>query len=164
MTQPKEDSMVNKTRTNILCKQTATFGKHLVLLVDDSSIMRSTSSIILEQAGFTIVGEASSGEEAVMLSAKLRPHVVIMDIDMPGMGGIKATARLRTLMPEVEVIGFSISDDKATIDRMMAAGAINFVSKMHINTLVQAVCAAVEHGEKVPAERKRLLMNIGRKP
>lgn len=138
--------MVNKSSTNINGKQTAMFGKHLVLLADDSSIMRSTISYLLEQAGYTVVGEASTGEEAVMLSVKLRPHVVIMDVNMPGMGGIRAAARLRMLMPEVEVIGISMSDDKSTIDRMMAAGAIGFVSKTHVKTLVQEVREAIEHG------------------
>jgi len=142
--------MVNKTGSIVLGERTSLSRNTQVLLADDSSMMRSTMSFVLEQAGVAIVGEASTGEEAIILSAKLRPHVVIMDINMPGMGGIMATARLRMLMPEVKVIGFSLTDDKSTVERMMAAGAISFVSKTHIKTLVPAVCAAVEHDGKRP--------------
>jgi two-component system, NarL family, invasion response regulator UvrY len=147
MTETKKVTMETHAGSIVLGEKTSLPKNTQVLLADDSSIMRSTISYFLERAGFTIVGEASSGEEAVMLSAKLRPHVVIMDINMPGMGGIKATARLHMLMPEVKVIGFSLTDDKSTIERIMAAGAICVVSKTHITKLALAVCTACKHGK-----------------
>lgn len=84
---------------------------------------------LLFEPDITVVGEASSGEQALELVASLAPDVVLMDVEMPGMDGITATAAMRDGFPQSAVVMMSIHDDVQTRTRAQAAGAAAFVEK-----------------------------------
>ena len=77
----------------------------------------------------SVVGEAGSGEDALALAACLRPDVVLMDIELPRMDGITATAKLQALVPTCAVVILSLYDDARTRTLAQAAGAVAFVGK-----------------------------------
>ena len=112
-----------------------------VLLVDDHAVVRTGFRLLLQSTGgVAVIGEAESGEAACTLYAELEPDVVVMDIAMPGMGGLEALKRLRARHPQVLVLTLSAHDDPMHARRCLAEGALGFLSKRSApETLVQAV-------------------------
>jgi len=110
-------------------EETIEQGALSVVVADDVKMIQTATAAFLTRHGFNVVGMASSGEEAVQLALKHSPDVVLMDIDMPGMGGIAATAMLREQAPRTRVVGLSFCDDDAIIAKMIAAGAADHVFK-----------------------------------
>ena len=101
-----------------------------VLLVDDQSVVRRGLRVRFHlEPDLEVVGEASTGSEALSLAQALMPDVVLMDIAMPEMDGIAATAALRRVVPQSVVVILSIYDDTQTRERAQAAGAVAFVEK-----------------------------------
>jgi two-component system invasion response regulator UvrY len=101
-----------------------------VLLVDDHELVRTGIRRILEEAGdVEVVGEASDGDEALKVARKTAPDVVLMDLNMPGMGGIEATRRMVRLQPKTRVIALTVLDDDPFPARLSEAGAIGYLSK-----------------------------------
>ena len=101
-------------------------GKTRVLLVDDHAMLRQGLRTVLEgYADIEVVGEATNGEQAVMLAKSLHPDIVIMDINMPGMDGIEATRRLKMEQPETLVIGLSVHNNWQVEQVMREAGAVS---------------------------------------
>ncbi len=101
-----------------------------VLLVDDQAVVRRGLRVRFHlEPDLEVVGEASTGREALILAQTLTPDVVLMDIEIPGMDGIEATAALRRVVPQSAVVILSIHDDAQTRGRAQAAGAVAFVEK-----------------------------------
>ncbi len=101
-----------------------------LLLVDDQPAARRGLGLRLHlEPDIQIVGEASSGSEALSKAEALSPDVVLMDVEMPGMNGIEATAALRATASTSAVVMLSIHDDPQTRGRAQAAGAVAFVEK-----------------------------------
>jgi len=105
-------------------------GKVRVLIADDHSVVRQGLRMFLAlDPEIEIVGEAASGEEAIQLARDIRPDVVLMDLVMPGMGGVAATRMIRTEMPAVEVVALtSVVADEA-VTGAIRAGAIGYLLK-----------------------------------
>jgi DNA-binding NarL/FixJ family response regulator len=105
-------------------------GKVRVLIADDHSVVRQGLRMFLAlDPEIEIVGEAASGEEAIQLAHDIRPDVVLMDLVMPGMGGVAATRMIRTEMPAVEVVALtSVVADEA-VTGAIRAGAIGYLLK-----------------------------------
>lgn len=112
-----------------------------VLLAEDHAIVREGLRALLELGGgFDVVGEASTGRQAVELTEKLRPHVVVMDIAMPGLNGFEATRQILLLAPETRVLVLSAHSDDEYVEHMAAVGAAGYVVKQNSGqVLVRAV-------------------------
>jgi two-component system nitrate/nitrite response regulator NarL len=121
-----------------------------VLLVDDQPVVRRTLRVRFHlEPDLEVVGEASTGREALSLAQTLTPDVVLMDIAMPEMDGIEATAALRRMVPQSVVVMLSIYDDTQTRGRAQAAGAVAFVEKRgETETLLSAIRQAAAQAGK----------------
>ena len=121
-----------------------------VLLVDDQVVVRRGLRVLFHlEPDLEVVGEASSGSEALALAQTLTPDVVLMDLAMPGMDGIEATAALCMVVPQSAVVILSISDDAQTHARAQAAGAVAFVEKRGATeTLLSAIRLAAGQADK----------------
>jgi len=106
-------------------------GKIQVVLADDHRMFRDPLRLLLERGGeCEVVGEAASGEEAVALTAKLHPQVTILDIGMPGMGGIAAAHRIAKASPASKVLMLSQYDDEEyVLEALTEAGAAGYLLK-----------------------------------
>ncbi len=101
-----------------------------ILLVDDHPAVRQGLRMLFQQEpAAAVIGEASTGAEALALAGHLKPDVVIMDIEMPGMDGIEATALLVAMLPQVAVIILTMHGTSDKRARAFAAGARAFVEK-----------------------------------
>ena len=101
-----------------------------VLLVDDVESVRQTlRGILATYPNFEIVGEACNGEEALESVQLLKPSVVVMDINMPRLDGIKATTLIKRVYPHIVVVGLSVYANDDTRKAMTAAGATTVISK-----------------------------------
>ena len=102
----------------------------MVLIVDDHQMVRfGTRRLLEDESGLQIVGEASSGEEAIEAVDALNPQVVLMDVQMPGIGGLEATRRCLRIAPDVKVIALSMHDGEPFPSKLFEAGAKGYVSK-----------------------------------
>lgn len=121
-------------------------AKIKVLVADDHAIVREGVRMILgKEQDIDVVGEAGHGEQALEMAAKLRPQVVVMDISMPGMGGIEATQRLRAQYPDIHVLVLTMHEDESYVFQLLRAGASGYVLKRAAaQDLVQAVRAAAK--------------------
>src|SRR5690625_3328303 len=80
--------------------------------------------MLADVPGYQVVGDAKNGEEAVSKARELMPDVILMDVKMPGMGGLEATRRLRQYNPKVKIIAVTACDDSLHPTRLMQAGAV----------------------------------------
>lgn len=101
-----------------------------VFLADDHAVVREgLKALINAQPGMAVVGEAADGLDACARVLALRPHVVVMDISLPGLTGSQATERLRRECPHVKVLALTVHEDKGYIRQLLAAGAAGYVLK-----------------------------------
>src|ERR1041385_8183134 len=101
-----------------------------VLLAEDHQIVREGfRSLLKHEPDIEVVGEAESGRQAVQLTRKLRPAVVVMDIAMPLLNGLEATRQIRKEVPETKVLILSAHSDDAYVDQVAVLGASGFLVK-----------------------------------
>ena len=100
-----------------------------MLVCDDAVFMRTMVSDILSQAGFTVVGEAENGKQAVEKYQQLKPDLVTMDIIMPEMGGIDAVKQIIRIDPNARILMCSAMGQQALVNEAIQAGAKDFVVK-----------------------------------
>jgi two-component system chemotaxis response regulator CheY len=100
-----------------------------VLICDDAVFMRTMLSDILTQAGFAVIGQAQTGEEAVNKFKELQPDLVTMDIVMPDMGGIEAVRRIVAEYPDAKILMCSAMGQQSLVVEAIQAGARDFVVK-----------------------------------
>jgi two-component system invasion response regulator UvrY len=101
-----------------------------ILVVDDHALVRTGIKRMLEDvSGFKVVGEAPTGEEAIQLARELSPNVVLMDIKMPGIGGLEATRKLLRFDPDVKILIVSTCNDDLFPSRLLQAGASGYITK-----------------------------------
>jgi NarL family two-component system response regulator LiaR len=114
-----------------------------VLIVDDHDLFRTGLRNLLEDEGVQIVGEASAGQEALNIVRELAPDVVVMDLNMPGMGGVEATRHISTIAPLTRVVMLTISDqDNDVIDAILAGACGYLLKDSSIQELIAGIRAA----------------------
>ena len=120
--------------------------KTKVLVADDHAIVREGVRMILaKERDIEVVGEAADGAQALQLVETAKPDVVVMDISMPGMGGIEATQKVKERYPKVNVLALTMHEDESYVFQLLRAGASGYVLKRAAaQDLVQAVRAAAK--------------------
>ncbi len=119
-----------------------------ILIADDHVLVREGIRALL---GFhddvEVVGEASDGKEAIALAGKLQPDVVLMDISMPGLGGLEATVEIKKTEPEVKILVLSQYDDKEYVSRFLKAGVSGYILKKAVGEELITAIRAVARGD-----------------
>ena len=131
-----------------------------VLMADDHPVFREGMRGMLEAAeDMEVVGEATTGNEAVELARQLAPHVVLMDLKMPGLNGVEATRSLVQSVPGVYVLVITMFEDDSSVFAAMRAGARGYVLKDAARDEILRAIRAVSHGEAIfsPAIASRLM-------
>jgi DNA-binding NarL/FixJ family response regulator len=101
-----------------------------VLIADDHRVLIGSLRALLEHHGFEIVGEATTGEEALAIAAKVHPHVIVMDLEMPGTGGLAAAHRMKQAAPAAKVLILSAHDDESDVlEALNEAGVAGYLVK-----------------------------------
>jgi len=119
-----------------------------VMIVDDHPLVREgIRSIVAGEEGFEIVAEAGSGEEAVEVAGQLRPDVVILDLSMPGEGGLSAVARLREVAPTARSLVLSVHDHPEYVLEAVRAGAQGYIRKDTSPAELRQAIRTVHRGE-----------------
>ena len=114
-----------------------------VLIVDDHDLFRSGLRNLLEDEGVQVVGEAAAGHEALNIVREVAPDVVVMDLNMPGMGGVEATRHISTIAPLTRVVMLTISDqDNDVIDAILAGACGYLLKDSSIQELIAGIRAA----------------------
>lgn len=130
-----------------------------VLLVDDHKLVRTGIKLMLEKtADIRVLGEASTGEEAVERARALKPQVILMDVSMPGIGGLEATRKLAMSLPDAKVIVLSAQTAEPFPMRLMEAGASGYLTKDTAEDEIVTAIRRVHAGERyIAAEIARQL-------
>jgi two-component system response regulator NreC len=131
--------------------------KVCVLLVDDHEpFLRAAADFLQRHHELAVVGVLRGGEEALAQAQDLRPHVILIDLNMPGLNGLETISRLRVMLPEVGIIALTLLDPNAYRQAALAAGADDFVSKANLTSdllpAIRRVARALLPG-KEPTDR-----------
>ncbi len=119
-----------------------------ILLADDHGILRAGLRALLSvQLDLEIVGEAATSDEALRLAEMLRPDVLLLDLSMPGAGGIEVTRQLRRVAPGVCVLVLTLHDDEALLREALAAGASGYIPKRAVDSELLLAVRAVARGD-----------------
>lgn len=117
----------------------------IVLAEDHIIVRKGIHSLLSEQADIEVVGEASTGHEAVALAESAQPDIVLMDINMPELNGLEATRQIRRLFPAVKVLILTMYSNEEYVLQLLQAGAIGYVVKQSIPAeLITAIRAVYE--------------------
>jgi DNA-binding NarL/FixJ family response regulator len=133
--------------------------KTTILLVDDHRLIRDSWSFILNSdPRFEVIGETSSGEEAIEISKSRRPDVVLMDVNMTPINGFDATKQIRKFSPGSKVIGVSMHSMPAYAKRMLQLGAMGYVTKNSSKDEMIAAILEVNSGRKYICEEVKNIL------
>ena len=131
-----------------------------VLIADDHPVFRNGMRALLNSVpGIEVAGEASTGEEVIALAARLQPDVILMDVQMPGTGGIEATRRILHTSPHIMILVVTMFEDEETVFAALRTGARGYVLKGASSTEMVRAIQAVGSGEAIfsPAIARRLI-------
>lgn len=131
-----------------------------VLIADDHPVFRDGIRALLEAtADIAVVGEATTGHEAILLAKELNPDLILMDVQMPGLNGIEATRQLVTAQPHTRVLVVTMFEDDASVFAAMRAGARGYILKDATKEEIRRAIQAVGNGEAIfsPSIAARLI-------
>jgi DNA-binding NarL/FixJ family response regulator len=133
-----------------------------VLVVDDHPLTRDALAGLLAQHGFDVVATAGSGEEAIELAGQLQPQLVLLDLTMPGLGGLAALPRVREAAPEAEVVVLTAAEDEGSLLRAIQSGAAGYLLKSEPPEKIVEFLRGVARGEAAlsGAVARRLLTQV----
>jgi two-component system response regulator NreC len=119
-----------------------------ILLADDHTIVRQGLKLILSaHEDLQVVGEAANGREAVELAAKLRPDIVLMDVQMPELNGIEATKKMVAANPRIRILALSMHKESVYVREILRAGARGYILKDAIDTELLTAVRSVANGD-----------------
>lgn len=112
-----------------------------VLVVDDHDLVRTgITRMLADIEGLQVVGQACTGEEALLKVRELKPDVVLMDVKMPGIGGLEATRKLMRSHPDIKVVAVTVCEDEPFPTRLLQAGAAGYLTKgAALDEMVQTI-------------------------
>ena len=141
-------------------------AKIKVLLVDDHAVVRSgLGAVLMSFEDMTLVGEAGNGEEAVRLCEKLQPDVVLMDLMMPVMDGVAATAAIKKQCPRISIIALTSFKEKEMVEGALKAGALSYLLKnVSASELVTAIRGAMAGQPRLSPEAAQVLIQDIKEP
>jgi len=131
-----------------------------VLIADDHPHFRDgMRALLISASDVEVVGEAGNGERAVMLAERLQPDVILMDLNMPGVGGIEATRRILHTSPHISVLVVSMYEDDDSVFAALKAGARGYLLKGALKAEILRAIRAVTSGEAIfgPSIARRLM-------
>jgi DNA-binding NarL/FixJ family response regulator len=123
------------------------------LVVDDHDLFRRGLRELLEEQGIRVIGEASSGEDALALVARARPDVVVMDLGLPRLSGVEATRNLVASNPDAKVLVLTVASDERTVLDALIAGACGYLLKDATIEEIAAGVRAAAAGESLVSPR-----------
>lgn len=133
--------------------------KVTILLVDDHKLIRDSWSFILNSdPRFMVIGETSSGEEAIQIAAQKKPEIILMDVNMSPVNGFDATKQIQKISPESKVIAVSMHTMPAYAKRMLQLGAMGYVTKNSSKEEMIAAIIEVSEGKKYICEEVKNIL------
>ncbi|MBN8877168.1 MAG: response regulator transcription factor [Sphingobacteriales bacterium] len=133
--------------------------KVTILLVDDHKLIRDSWSFILNSdPRFTVIGETSSGEEAILIAGQKKPQIILMDVNMSPVNGFDATKQIQKISPESRVIAVSMHTMPAYAKRMQQLGAMGYVTKNSSKEEMIAAIIEVSEGKKYICEEVKNIL------
>ena len=135
-----------------------------ILLADDHALFRDGVASLLGVWGHEVVGQVADGQAAVAAAVRLRPDLVLMDVAMPGGGGLAATRRLAVEAPEIAIVMLTASEDVDDLFAAIKAGARGYLLKNLESGELRGMLSAIERGEAAitPAIAARILTELAR--
>jgi DNA-binding NarL/FixJ family response regulator len=134
--------------------------KITILIADDHTLVRETWSFILNtDPRFKVIAESGSGEDAVEMAKQLRPQIVIMDINLPGMNGIEATQLIRKYSPGSRILGVSLHTQPTYARKMIQKGAMGYVTKNSSREEMFKAIMEIQAGRKYICEEIKNILS-----
>ncbi|MBN1220112.1 MAG: response regulator transcription factor [Anaerolineae bacterium] len=119
-----------------------------ILIADDHGVLRAgLRALLTAESDLKVVGEAADGEEALRLADELAPDVVLMDLSMPGPGGIETTRQLKEMLPNVRVLILTVHEDEGLLQEAIQAGAMGYIVKRAVESELIDAIRAVSRGD-----------------
>ncbi len=119
-----------------------------ILIVDDHSVLRAGLRAVLgDETNYEVVGEAGTGEEALRAAVALQPDIVLLDLSLPGMGGIEVMRRMHEKVPRTKVLILTVHEDATLLREALAAGASGYVIKRAVESELLAAIEATQRGD-----------------
>lgn len=120
-----------------------------IILVDDHAVVRAGFKMLLTTVGtIDVIGEAARGEQAIQLYQELQPDMVVMDLSMPGIGGLESIRRIVQRDPEALILVFSVYHEQVYINRALAAGAKGYITKNSAPEILAEAITAIMQGDE----------------
>lgn len=138
-----------------------------ILIVDDHGVMRAgLRALLQDDPAIEVIGEAASGEEMIQLLSQVSPEVVLLDIGLPGIGGIEATRLIKRIRPELQVLILTVHEEESLLREALKAGASGFVIKRAAEEELIAAIKAVWRGDMYihPAMTRLLVKDFSTTP
>jgi two-component system response regulator NreC len=119
-----------------------------IVLADDHGVLRGGLRALLNsEDDLKVIGEAATGEEVLQIASELQPDIVLLDLNMPGPGGIEVTRQLRELVPETRVLVLTVYEDEGLLREAIDAGASGYIIKRAVESELINAIRAVARGE-----------------
>ncbi|MEO7117404.1 MAG: response regulator transcription factor [Candidatus Limnocylindrales bacterium] len=124
-----------------------------VMLVDDHALVRSAVRQAISSADVEMVGEAATAEDAYAMAMELRPDIMLLDIDLPGMSGIRMVEELAPRLPDTRIVMLTVSDDERDLVEAISKGAAGYLTKDLTPEALLRALRGVSHGQLAMSRR-----------